>query len=101
MDSRTDPLSLDIEDLLQARDPLIGGQFSKHVISVGRGREHFDDEERLLGNSAIPARWRLAGHNNVRLEMITARKPVWRDSGLASDRATGQMRANREPNLDR
>ena len=39
MDRGADPLGLDVEDLTQARDPLIRGQLDENVVAVCSGRE--------------------------------------------------------------
>jgi hypothetical protein len=51
MDRGADPLGLDVEDLTQARDPLIRGQLDENVVAVCSGRENLDNQQRLIDYS--------------------------------------------------
>ena len=63
------------------------------IITLGRRRQDFDNQQRLGVDPAIIAR-KTAGDDNVGLEIIAAAYPLRRDPALTADRAVRAVRSH-------
>src|SRR5262249_7968155 len=79
---RADPLGLDIEDLLQARDALVGRELDKDIVAIGRRRQDFDYQDGVGDNAANIAFERGAADHEVGLEMVSPLQSLGSDPRL-------------------